>query len=68
MILASLRRSTRIPQRSTKLKDYTTYKVHYPIQDYIFYDNIIHEYKNFITAIIKEVEPTTYQEVIEKPI
>jgi hypothetical protein len=58
--LMPLRRSTRVPQRSTRLRDYTTYKVCYHIQDYISYDNITDEYKRFLTSISKELEPTTY--------
>jgi hypothetical protein len=48
MKLMSLRRSTRVPQRSTRLRDYTTYKVRYPIQNYISYDNITCEYKKLL--------------------
>jgi hypothetical protein len=61
--LMSLQRSTRVPQRSTRLRDYTTYKVRYTIQDYISYDNVTCEYKSFLTSISKELEPTT----IKKP-
>jgi hypothetical protein len=35
-----LRRSSRIPQPSTRLKNFITYKVQYSIQDFIFYDTI----------------------------
>jgi hypothetical protein len=68
MELMPLRRSTRVPQWSTRLRDYTTYKVRYPIQDYISNDNITYEYYIFLTSISKELEPTTYQEAIEKSI
>jgi hypothetical protein len=36
-----LRRSNRIPQISTRLRDFVTYKIHYPIQDFISYKNYI---------------------------
>jgi hypothetical protein len=37
-----LRRSTLMPQTSTRLYDFITYKVQYSIQNFISYDNILH--------------------------
>jgi hypothetical protein len=42
-----LRRSSRQIQPSTKLKDFITYSVKYPIQNYIFYDYITSEHYVF---------------------
>jgi hypothetical protein len=43
-----LRRSTRIPQHSTRLRDFVTYKVQYSIQDFLSYKKITPEYKVFL--------------------
>jgi hypothetical protein len=40
----SLRRSSRQPQASARLKDYTTYSIQYSIQDYVSYDNVINDH------------------------
>jgi hypothetical protein len=61
-----LRRSTREIQASTRLRDFITYKVSYPIQDYISYENISTNYKTFLTTISKGVEPH-YQEAMQDP-
>jgi hypothetical protein len=57
----SLRRSSRQPQPSTRLRDYVTYSVNYPIQDYISYNNISNEHYVFLTALSKIEEPTNYE-------
>jgi hypothetical protein len=48
-----LRRSNRIPQASTRLRDFITYKIQYPIQDFISYENITPKYNAFLTSIEK---------------
>jgi hypothetical protein len=62
-----LRRSTREIQASTRLRDFITYKVSYPIQDYISYENISTNYKAFLTTISKGVEPIHYKEAMRDP-
>jgi hypothetical protein len=44
----SLRRSSRQPQVSARLKDYTTYSIQYSIQDYVSYDNVINDHYVFL--------------------
>ena len=56
-----LRRSTRQLQPSTRLKNYVTYSVKYPIQDYISYPNVSKEHYGFITSLSKIYEPTSYE-------
>jgi hypothetical protein len=56
-----LRRSNWQPQSSTRLEDYVTYSVNYPIQDYISYNNVSHDHYTFITALSKIEEPTNYE-------
>ena len=56
-----IRRSTRQSKPSSKLKDYITYSVTYPIQDYISYDNVSSEHYAFINALTKFEEPTSYE-------
>jgi NADH dehydrogenase/NADH:ubiquinone oxidoreductase subunit G len=57
----TLRRSNRQPQPSIRLKNYVTYLVKYPIQDYILYKNVSHNHYTFITALSKIEEPTNYE-------
>jgi hypothetical protein len=57
-----------VPQTSTRLHDFVTYKVQYPIQNFISYDNITLEYKAFLTSIEKQKEPNNYQETITNPV
>jgi hypothetical protein len=63
-----LRWSNRIPQASTWLWDFVTYKVQYPIQDFISYENITPKYKAFLTSIEKQKEPNNYHEAITNPV
>ena len=63
-----LRRSTRTHQPFTRLRDFVTYTVRYPIQDFVSYKNISPLYNAFLTSIEKEVEPNTYQEAIMNPV
>jgi hypothetical protein len=44
----SIRRSSRQTQPSTRLKDFISYSVQYPIQDYISYENISNEHYIFL--------------------
>jgi hypothetical protein len=60
-----MRRSSRIPQPSTRFKDFITYKVQNPIQNYISYNNISSQHISFLTSICKEQEPYTYLEAIK---
>jgi hypothetical protein len=57
---AQPRRSTRSTQPSSRLRDYVTYKVRYPIQNYVSFENISTPYKAFLSSISKEVEPTNF--------
>jgi hypothetical protein len=59
--VVQLRRSSRQPQPSTRLKDLVTYSVHYPIQDYLSYKNISSEHYAFINNLFKIEEPTSYE-------
>jgi hypothetical protein len=40
-----------IPIRRSRLKDFITYSVQYPIQDYISYDNITNDHYVFLNAL-----------------
>jgi Reverse transcriptase (RNA-dependent DNA polymerase) len=62
-----VRRSSRIPQPSTRLKDFITYKVQYPINNFISYHNISSRHISFLTSISQEREPYTYHEAIKYP-
>jgi hypothetical protein len=62
------RRSARTTHPSTRLRDYITYKVQYLIQNFLSCQNITPEYKVFLTAISKEIEPNNYQEAITNPV
>ncbi len=61
------RRSIRITRPSSRLHDFVTYNVSYPIQDYISYDNITTHHKAFLTSISQESEPNNYVEAKENP-
>jgi hypothetical protein len=62
------RRSTRTIQPSMRLRDFVTYEVQYPIQNFISYDNITSEYKAYLTTISNGKEPNNYQEAINNPV
>jgi hypothetical protein len=47
----NLRRSTCQTRASTRLKDFTTYTVQYPIQNYVSYKNISKEHYAFVNVI-----------------
>ena len=49
-----LRRSTRTKNLPTRLRDFITYKVQYPIQDFISYGNVSSNHRAFLTSIEKE--------------
>lgn len=59
-----LRRSTRTSQPSTRLRNFVTYKVRYPIQNFVIYDYITSSHGALLISIGKEQEPNTYQEAI----
>jgi hypothetical protein len=63
-----VRRTSRIPIPSTRLRGYEIYTVQYPIQDFVSYENISPEYHAFLASIHKEEEPNNYQEAITKPV
>jgi hypothetical protein len=50
-----LRRSTWETQPSTRLREFLSYKVQYPIQDFITYENISINHKAYLTSISKEL-------------
>jgi hypothetical protein len=60
-----LKRSSRIPWTSTRLRDFITYKVRYHIQDFISYDNISSQYMVFVSFISQGQEPINYLEAIK---
>jgi hypothetical protein len=64
---ANPRRSTRPTQTSSRLRDFVTYNVSYPIQDYVSYKNISVDHKAFLTAISKEIEPNNFEEANNNP-
>jgi Reverse transcriptase (RNA-dependent DNA polymerase) len=64
---APLRRSTRVSQPPTKMRDYITYKVRYPIENFISYENITKEYKAYL-ASIKNNESKSFGEAISQPV
>jgi transposase InsO family protein len=55
------RRSTRQTQPPTKLKDFVTYTVQYPIQDYISYSNITNDHYAYLNALSQTEEPKNYE-------
>ena len=62
-----VRRSSRVSQPPTWLKDYVTCTVQYPIQNYVSYENVSSQHKAFIMSLQKEVEPKNFQEAIQMP-
>jgi hypothetical protein len=55
------RRSTRQTQPPKKLKDFITYTVQYPIQDYISYSNITNNHYVYLSALSQIEEPKNYE-------
>jgi len=55
------RRSGRVIQTSTKLRDFITNQVTYPIQDYLSYDKVKPNFVAFFTNL-EESEPKTFHE------
>jgi hypothetical protein len=62
-----LRRSSRQVQHSTRLRNFITYSVHYPIQDYIFYNHISNEHYAFLSSLSRIEEPINYEIAKLKP-
>jgi hypothetical protein len=58
-----LRRSSRQTQLLTRLKNFITNSVTYPIQDYISYNNIFNDHYTFLCFLSKIEEPTNYEVV-----
>jgi hypothetical protein len=56
-----VRRSTRPTQPSTRLRDYVTHKVRYPIENFISYKNISKEHHAFLSSISKMEEPRNFE-------
>jgi glutamyl/glutaminyl-tRNA synthetase len=48
-----IRRTSRTPRQSTRLRDYVTYKIMYPIQDFVSYRNIFSSTYGFYNLHIK---------------
>jgi hypothetical protein len=65
---APLRRSTRISQPSTRLRDFVSHKVSYPIENFISYENITREYKTNLISIGSQKESNNFKEAIGQPI
>jgi hypothetical protein len=59
---APLRRSTRISQSSTRLRDFVSHKVNYSIENFISYENIIREYKTYLISIGSKKESNNFEE------
>jgi hypothetical protein len=53
--------SSRQIQPSSRLRDFMTYTVQYPIQEYISYKNISQEYYTFFNLLLKIKEPHSYE-------
>jgi Reverse transcriptase (RNA-dependent DNA polymerase) len=68
IIEGPLRRTTRVPRASSRLRDFVTYKVCYPIQDFITYDNVAPQYKALLTSISNQKEPSIFEEAINQPV
>jgi hypothetical protein len=47
------------------LRDFITYKVHYPLQNFISYTNTLKHDIAFLMFISKEQEPTQYYDAIK---
>jgi hypothetical protein len=65
--ITPVRRSSRELQLLTRLRDFVTYTVNYPIQKSLFYDKISINRKAYLTSTSKEQEPTQYNEAIKNP-
>jgi hypothetical protein len=61
-----LRKSNRVPQTPIRLQDYVTYKVRYPIENFISYDNVTPEYKVFLASIENQKEPNNFEEAVNQ--
>jgi uncharacterized membrane protein len=61
-----LRRSNRVPQTPIRLQDYVTYKVRYPIENFISYENITPEYKVFLASIENQKEHNNFEEAVNQ--
>lgn len=59
---ANPRRSTRSTQPPSRLRDFFTYNVSYPIKDYFKYYLVTAKHKAFLTAICEKTEPTNFEE------
>jgi hypothetical protein len=65
---APLRRSSRISQPSTRLRDFISHKVSYHIENFISYENIIKEYKTCLISIGSQKEPNNFEKAIGQPV
>jgi hypothetical protein len=63
-----VRRSTRISQQPTRLRDFVTYKIMHPIEIFLSYENVTKEYKAYLTSIGKENEPNSFEEALSQPV
>jgi Reverse transcriptase (RNA-dependent DNA polymerase)/Integrase core domain/gag-polypeptide of LTR copia-type/GAG-pre-integrase domain len=57
-----VRRSSRMTQRPTRLNDFVTYSVKFPIEEQIKYDKISKNFCTFLTRIEECNEPTSFEE------
>jgi hypothetical protein len=48
-------------QPSTRLRDFITYLVYYPIQDYIYYNHISNEHYVFLSSLSRIEELINYE-------
>ncbi|KAI6679733.1 hypothetical protein NL676_033614 [Syzygium grande] len=63
IISAPIRKSSRIPRPSMRLRDFSTYyTTQHPIQDFIGYDRVSHKYLSFLSVIENQHEPNTFLE------
>jgi hypothetical protein len=62
------RRSTRPRQTSTRLRDFVSHQVLYPIQDFINYNKVSSTYQTYLTKLDGNNEPNSYDEAQQNPI
>jgi hypothetical protein len=64
----NLRRSSRTTQQSTRLNDFITYSVKYPIEEQVRYNKISKNFRTFLTCIEKPSEPISFEEASKSEI
>jgi Reverse transcriptase (RNA-dependent DNA polymerase)/Integrase core domain/gag-polypeptide of LTR copia-type/GAG-pre-integrase domain len=62
------RRSTRTRQPSTRLRDFVSHQVLYPIQDFINYNKVSPTYQTYLSKLDGNNEPNSYDEAKQQTI